>query len=345
MSKALKICMRLGIFLVIFVLVFSYLSAVFFPKWKNIDNTRPGIVTFYAQPPDSIDVLFLGTSSFRNGFSPMTIWEETGFTSYLRATAGQIPLVSYYYLLEALEYQHPGVVVLEGSSLFTNSDVDKNESAIRKSIDPLRFSAVKWTMIRDIAAQSEDQTLISYIFPLLRYHDRWKELTRVDFEYNQLNTYDPFRGQYLTRGKKSLPEYRGLDITTDEAEPYDPVSLDYYNKIVQECKAQDMDVILVTLPRMEKFTYAEHLGVQQFADQYGLQYIDYNIPELISALNILPASDYQNTTHLNVFGSQKISRNFSEILKTYAFSDKRADPAYQKWNEDLGVFNQEINLQ
>ena len=136
-----------------------------------------------------------------------------------------------------------------------------------------------------------------------------------------------------------------MDITTDEAEPYDPVSLDYYHKIVQECKARDIDVILVTLPRMEKFTYAEHLGIQQFADQYGLQYIDNNIPELISALNILPASDYQNTTHLNVFGSQKISRNFSEILKAYAFSDKRADPAYNKWNEDLGVFNQEINLQ
>jgi hypothetical protein len=119
--------------------------------------------------------------------------------------------------------------------------------------------------------------------------------------------------------------------------------LDYYRRIVRECETQGIDIILVTLPRMEKFTYAEHLGIQQFADQYGLRYIDYNMPDLIAALNILPESDYQNSTHLNVFGSQKISLDFSEILKTYDFSDKRADPAYQKWNEDLGVFNQDIN--
>ena len=194
MNKALKTCIRLGIFLIIFFLIFAYLSAVFFPKWKNVDNTRPGIETFYAQPRDSIDVLFLGTSSFRNGFSPITIWEETGITSYLRATAGQLPLVSYYYLLEALEYQQPKVVVLEGASLFSNSDVDKNESAIRKSVDPMRLSRTKLMLIRDVVSASKNQTFVSYIFPLLRYHDRWKELERLDFEYRQIDQYDPFRG-------------------------------------------------------------------------------------------------------------------------------------------------------
>ena len=345
MNKVLKTCIRLGIFLIIFLLIFAYLSAVFFPKWKNVDDTKPGIETFYAQPQNSIDVLFLGTSSFRNGFSPMTIWEETGITSYLRATAGQLPLVSYYYLLEALEYQQPKVVVLEGASLFSNTDVDKNESAIRKSVDPMRLSRIKLKLIRDVVSASKNQTFDSYIFPLLRYHDRWKELERLDFEYRQIDQYDPFRGQYITRGRKPLPEYSGLEEKIEKTETYDAEALYYYQKIVQLCKEKHIEVVLVTLPRMKNFSYAEHVGIQQFADQYGLRYVDYNMPELLTSVGIKSSLDYQNTTHLNVYGSQKISLDFSAMLKSeFAIADKRDDPAYLKWNEDQQIFQREINL-
>ena len=141
-----------------------------------------------------------------------------------------------------------------------------------------------------------------------------------------------------------MPEYSGLEEKAEKTETYNAEALYYYQKIVQLCKENNIGVVLVTLPRMKNFSYAEHVGIQQFADQYGLRYIDYNTPELLTAMGIIASLDYQNTTHLNVFGSQKISRDFGEMLKSeFAIADKRDDPAYQKWNEDREIFHSEIS--
>ena len=43
-------------------------------------------------------------------------------------------------------------------------------------------------------SHSENQTIISYLFPILRYHDRWKDISKIDFNNDR---YDPYKGQYV----------------------------------------------------------------------------------------------------------------------------------------------------
>lgn len=62
---------------------------------------------FYAEPADTLDVLYLGSSYMRNGISPLEIWHDYGITGYARTGSQQAPIVSYYLLKEAFQTQSP----------------------------------------------------------------------------------------------------------------------------------------------------------------------------------------------------------------------------------------------
>lgn len=344
MNEKMQAVIRTGLFILVLCSLFIYMSGVLFPKWTDIDDTKPGINSFYAQPENSIDVVFLGTSSFRNGFSPLTIWEQTGITSNLRATAGQHPMVTYYYLQETLQYQDIKLVVVDGISLFKEFDVDYWESTIRKSVDPLRLTITKARMIFDIASYSENQTVISYFLPLLRYHDRWKEaLGRNDFEFFKIDNHERFRGQYITRGytPDEMPDY--FNERNVEAEVYSKDALNYFEKLIALCKEKGIDVVFVSLPRTENYNHAKNKGIQLLAQKHGLRFYDYNMPKLIEESGFDPATEFQNATHLNVYGSQTISSHFAEMLQEeFAFEDKRGKPGYAQWDSDLAYYQSVI---
>ena len=57
-------------------------------------------------------MLYVGSSPLLRGVSPMVMWQEHGFTGYVRASALQAPSVSYGLLAESLKYQNPKLVVL-----------------------------------------------------------------------------------------------------------------------------------------------------------------------------------------------------------------------------------------
>ena len=85
MKKGVKNLIRaVGFFtvLVFSVVSFSYILA---PK----DNTKEaGIVNpsahgFYSEPKNTIDVAVIGNSDAYSGFSPMELWKNYGYTSYV----------------------------------------------------------------------------------------------------------------------------------------------------------------------------------------------------------------------------------------------------------------------
>lgn len=53
---------------------------------------------------------------------PMVMWQEHGFTGYVRASALQAPSVSYGLLAESLKYQNPELVVLLCDNIFSDYD-------------------------------------------------------------------------------------------------------------------------------------------------------------------------------------------------------------------------------
>ena len=107
----------------------------------------------------------------------------------------QAPAVSYYYLVEALKYQKPAVVVIDTSRiLFEDYDVDKKEGKLRTAIDPMKLSTSKLSLIWDVVSLSEEQTISSYLMPFLRYHSRWDELKEIDFQPTIMDNLNPYKG-------------------------------------------------------------------------------------------------------------------------------------------------------
>ena len=148
------------------------------PKGGCIDG-------FYAEPEDTIDVIFLGSSHANAAFAPAQMWREQGFTGYVLYSWSQPMWVSYHYAVEAFKRQTPRVVVLEGFGLcygttyMTPADVDGTSDDYSLRIPPsLNRAALAVAMSR---CQQSSPPFYRYL-PMLRYHTRWKSLTAEDYK-------------------------------------------------------------------------------------------------------------------------------------------------------------------
>ena len=125
MSKGVKNLIRAVSFfavLILSVVSFSYMLA---PK----DNTKEaGIVNpsahgFYSEPKNTIDVAVIGNSDAYSGFSPMELWKNYGYTSYVSGEGRQTVAQAYVMLNDILKSHKPKVVILETDGFFTKSKV------------------------------------------------------------------------------------------------------------------------------------------------------------------------------------------------------------------------------
>lgn len=335
---------RITIFFVVFCLIFFWLSKVFYPKYENRSDTLMRTNTFYIQPKNSIDIILIGTSSFLSGILPLTIWEQTGVPVYMRSSDMLASASMYYYLVETLKYQHPKVVVLEGNQLINPYDVDAHESIFRRQIDPLKFSLEKIKLTKYITSISKKQTITSYIFPIFRFHTRWDELTKKDFENYKIERYDYQKGAFAAIEIEPV-EFPNSFMNSDSSSPsqIDYESLDYYLRIIKLCKKNNIHVMLVTLPRIS-WSNESHLVLQEFANQYGLHYLDYNLPSLMKDVEFDQLTDMHDKWHMSIFGALKTSRHLGNFLQeTYDIPSKRNDPLYEQWNIDLKRFQTDVS--
>lgn len=72
---------------------------------------------YLAEPRDSLDYLYLGSSYAYCDVDPVVLYDRTGLTGYVLAGPEQTLSQTYWYLREALKTQDPALVVLEGSAL------------------------------------------------------------------------------------------------------------------------------------------------------------------------------------------------------------------------------------
>lgn len=334
MKNSTRIIIRVSCFLIVFCLIFAYGTAVLSPKWAGISGPRSRTYSFYLLPKDSLDVLFLGASTLLNGVSPLTMWELQGFTSYVLGSPGRPPLVTYYYLVESLKYQNPMVVVVDAGTYFTDYNIDKKEEWLRYAIDPLKISNTKLLLVKEVIARSKTQTMSSYFLPLLRYHSRWMDVKKFDFEFYKIN-YSSYIKGFVPFYRIVVPEFPDNFMLLSSINEKSIKSSDYYfNQIVSLCKENNIHLILMTPPRTD-WTYSKYLTLKSFAERNGIEYLDYNLPENMNRIRLNLLTDFKDNKHLNVFGAIKFSNDLSYYLQqNFQFIDKRQNPAFSQWNMD-----------
>ena len=95
----------LGILLAIYLGLVSlkFLSYLYRP----VTTSRMNVCGFYAEPENSLDVVYVGGSACYRYWEPLKAWKDYGFTSYNFATDAIQPQVIKYILEEIQKTQKP----------------------------------------------------------------------------------------------------------------------------------------------------------------------------------------------------------------------------------------------
>lgn len=322
-------------FMVICLLVGSLymLQRLLMPKYMS-GIVEGSLIEDYYKEKGPHDVVFIGDCEVYENFSPITLWEKYGINSYIRGSAQQLIWQSYYLLEETLKYEKPKVVVFNVLSMKYNEP--QKEAYNRMTLDGMKLSATKIKSIK--ASMMKDEHLIDYIFPLLRYHSRWNELKKEDFKYI-FNKDKMFHNGYYMRADvkavKSIPQ--GKKLPNYE---FGENSYYYLDKMVELCKKNDIELVLIKAPSLYPYWYDEwEAQMEKYAKENGLKYI--NFLELTDEIGIDYSKDtYDAGLHLNVSGAEKLSDYFGEILRdSCKVEDRRSDEKLSKiWEEKIDFY-------
>lgn len=342
---------RAIVFLLVFCALFYAAQEVLRYKWDSNENQGWRNLAYLEEPSGSIDVLFIGSSPFYAGITPMILWKESGITSINFGKSGNMPLVNYYQALYALETQTPKLVILDFNCICLDRRADTDESweNVNRMIADT-FPSWKWknAFITGMKKDNPNQDILSYYFPLLRYHSRWDQLTRDDFVVN--NSYQEYlKGALFAHWPtEEVIEYDPGNMFEEftEEEPVAEYSYNYYRKIIDLCHEKGIEVAVLSCPEEDRFDIEAHQKsfrtyntMERVTNELGLNYYNMNRPEIWEKYGFVEAEDFYNSAHMNWHGSIKLSAAIAPILQAdYGLPDHRGDPAYSAWDDDWNAF-------
>jgi len=289
------------------------------PKYMEHSPEGALIGEYYANAGNN-DVIFIGDCEVYENFSPITLWEKYGITSYIRGSAQQTIWQSYYLLEETFRYEIPKVVVFNVLSMKydtpqSTGSQSRREAYNRMTLDTMRWSSSKWNAIQVSMTEEEKQWdgMVTYLLPILRYHDRWSGLTREDFAYWLRRDTVSHNGYLMQTGVKPH--------TADYAEPplanysFGENSWYYLDKMVQLCRQQGTRLVLIKAPSLTPVWWEQWDDqITEYADRNDMLYI--NMLEHQNDIGIDWSTDtYDGGLHLNVYGAEKASAWFGQILR------------------------------
>lgn len=262
---------------------------------------------------DTIDVLVMGDSNAAQGISPMQWYTENGVTGYTYASGWMSVYNVYYRLRSIYEEQSPRVVVLCTDVVYSKKGTETHLQAA----------------IGDITDE---------LIPLVRFHDNWKDLTfdnlLAEHDYTWRDANKGFTA--ITNVGASLRgDYMYDDGTRD---PIPGLVRLYLDRIVALCQEHESELLLITMPASSSWNLARHKGIQAFAEEKGLTYLDYNMPDLDPGINWLTDTP-DGGSHLNVLGAQKVTAALGAYLVgQYDLPDHRGEAGFETWDKDAETY-------
>lgn len=326
------------------IIVLWLLQCLLVPKYMS-DVKEGALIAEYYDHAGNNDVVFIGDCEVYENFSPVTMWEEYGITSYIRGSAQQLIWQSYYLMEETFRYETPKVVVFNVLSMKydtpkSTGNQSQREAYNRMTLDGMRWSVSKWNSIQASMTEEERrwEAQYSYLFPLLRYHDRWSQLESEDFRYLFRRDQVSDNGYLMQVGVKPLGdphvERPLVDYSFGENSWY------YLDKMVELCRKHGVQLVLIKAPALSPVWWDQwDQQIADYATANGLLYI--NMLEYLDEIGIDWNTDtYDTGLHLNVYGAEKAAKWFGGILSEQCgVPDRRSDvKTAEQWREITQVY-------
>ena len=307
LSKKKKI-LRFVVTAAVVIFVLYLLQRLLMPKYMTGVVEGAMIAEYYNEEKDH-DVIFVGDCELYENISPEVLWEEYGINSYIRGSAQQLIWQSYYLMEETLRYEKPDVMVFNVLSMKYNEP--QRETYNRMTLDGMRWSPSKVKSI--FASMTEEESFVDYVFPLLRYHSRWQELTSDDVNYfwnRNLVTHNGYYMRVDVLPAEDVPEGKILADYTFGDNAYA-----YLDKMVELCEKNGVELVLVKAPSLYPYWYDEwEEQMETYAAEHGLKY--YNFLDLTDEIGLDYNTDtYDAGLHLNLSGAEKLAHYFGAVLR------------------------------
>ena len=303
-----------GSFLLILAVLLVLLSLVFFPKGNRLEDgiQEPELYGFLGEPENSLDVVVLGDSIPLCSMIPPRLWRDFGYTSYVCASTAQKLCQSEKLLTVFLKSQQPKFVLLETDQLYLEMS----------TLDVLQCN-------------------LEGLLPVLRYHDNWKFVRPSQMlRTPDYSCRDSLKGYHLRKTIDALdPE--AYMLPTEEAEPISSAAEAGVRRIKALCDRAGAKLVLYTAPNAATWNTPRHNAVQALADSLTVPYLDGNL----EVTNLVWQSDtLDKGEHLNLLGAEKVTAWLGTCFaSTGLLEDKRGDPAYALWEEDLAEFERRVD--
>ena len=323
-------------FLAVLLVLLAGLNRVF--EYKG---SREKLTPFFERA-DQLDVLFFGDSHTYSALYPMELWADYGITSYNLSNYNLTIPISYWVMRNALLVCQPKVVVLDVNQVWEQAKLCASSSDVHTALDGFPLSRTKLEAILDLT----DDPLFTddkghryrdlrpeFIFPFIKYHTRWNELTAQELRPH----YDHELG-----GERNiavaLPEAYAITGAAADEQGFGFV---YLRRFIEDCQSQGIRVLLTNLPYPCPNNNEEQLytnAVVYTAEEYGVEYLDFVYMDQIVDYS---TDCYDPASHLNPSGAWKVTEFIGHHLsETYGVPDHRGEAAYASWDSDYAAYRE-----
>lgn len=305
--KIIKITIRVLICLIIGILLWLYVGFVLTPK--RYEDTGGDYYFAYKsifdEKPNSIDVMFSGNSNCFKSCIPIEFYNSTGATCYNIGGSIQSAQSMEARIKSVLKKQSPKLMIIDVDCLYYSNKYFTGSTKY------------KWLPV------------IAPVF----YHSRWKEVKFLDL-------FSPSHDdKNFMKGYVKLTEASGFKIKDDYMK-HETKEIENLTKSVSKnihniyniCKENNIKMLFISVPTPATWSNERHNGIQQLADEFGIDYLDMNMPDVQFGFDYsLHIAD--KGYHCNWEGAKLVTKYVSDYVnENFELEDRRLNPDYSNWN-------------
>ena len=267
--------------------------------------------------PTAYDVIFTGNSHMVNSVLPQELWREYGIAAYNAASYGNMMPMTYWTSTILFDhYATPKLLVVDVKDVGSDAKLTGSSADAHTALDCFPLTLTKARAIKDLMSDpnlTDDEgnayrdIRFEYYFPLAKYHSRWSALGSGDFHPRHTRE----RGGELAIGVATPRDY---DITDSSGDEYG-VGFQYLRRLIEECQARGVEVLLTHLPYPatdEEQVVAN--TVRYIADDYGVNYIDFvSLDQVVD----YDTDCFDFNSHQNASGAQKITDYLGRYIRDH----------------------------
>ena len=344
-SNRFKKISRCLIFFLILILMLRGMSEVL--RVKSSGRVANG---FFDMKSGQCDVIMFGPSMIQQGCFPLEMWKEYGITAYNLGSGNQSPIASYHLAKEAIEKQHPKMIIVECGQFRMRKTALKT-SYIHYLTDNMPFfSSNRLSLIADYSkeAKIKPADTLGLFLPLTLYHSNWKKLTEKYFKEDIKN---------ITCGARISTKIDNQVTVFEKVEANPSFELPersrrYLEKLMDLCEETDTELLFIMMPipgstrylsqGSYKRRYNTMEAIKRIASERGVGAV--NMLDAYEELGIDAQHDTKDGHHLNYWGGVKFTSWLGSYLKEhYALEDHREDPAYTAYKDVYELYREYID--